>query len=344
MRSPLFVLLIIFLLSSTGLSARILPADTSVITCYHTAEKRLMEAFRLMQKHYYRKKAVNWDSLMNAAKQRLSASSNCEEALETVNWCFRMISETHSFVMPAPRAAIYKNDPTLKETPQMAVVVGEIKSELYADHGIAYLSVPWMSTSDEGIATRLADSLQGEIERLDQTGVKKWIIDLRQNSGGNCWPMIAGLGPLLGDGACGYFVTDSVKLAIRYQDGVSLQGRYARCRVSRKPYKTRYDNKLIVVLTGPKTSSSGEIVALAFKGKEQTWLFGEPTAGNTTANASYPLSDKSLLVLTVCQEADRFGNLHSGPVIPDRHISSHKTYNHEDPVLSEAIMWLHMQL
>jgi carboxyl-terminal processing protease len=335
---------LLYLLSvSSPVSARFLPSDTSRVSCYQHAEKRLMEAFRLMEKHYYKKNEVNWDSLMRAARQRLNASVDCEEALETVNWCFRLLSETHSFVMPAPKAAIYTNDPSLKSAPRLSQVVGEIKAELIGDDQIAYLAVPWMSTSDETIAALLADSLQREISRLDGTGIRKWIIDLRQNSGGNCWPMLAGLGPLLGEGVCGFFVSGSAKVPIRYENGAAYQGKYVRCAVTGKPYKMKADNKFIVVLTGGRTSSSGEIVALAFKGKAQTWLFGEPTAGNTTANASYPLSDKSLLVLTVCQEADRFGNLYSGPIVPDKLVSSKKTSNYDDVAKSEAIMWLQIQ-
>jgi C-terminal processing protease CtpA/Prc len=99
----------------------------------------------------------------------------------------------------------------------------------------------------------------------------------------------------------------------------------------------------VIVLTGRKTVSAGEIVALAFKGKEQAWLFGEPTAGLTTANATYSLSDHSMLVLTVCQEADHTGRICQGSILPDKLIPPPIHSGDpavEDSVRSAAVSWL----
>jgi C-terminal processing protease CtpA/Prc len=134
--------------------------------------------------------------------------------------------------------------------------------------------------------------------------------------------MLAGIGPLLGNGVCGYFVSDGEKVPIVYKDGAALQGRHVRCRLSNGCYVTRSPRKSIVVLTGRRTVSAGEILALAFKGKEGAWLYGEPTAGLTTANATYSLSDHSMLVLTVCREADHAGRICEGSVSPDKYIFS----------------------
>jgi carboxyl-terminal processing protease len=317
--------------------------DTSRNRCLQLAGKRLHEAFALMQKHYYKKDAVNWDSLFMVAKTRLTASGTCEDAYETVNWCFRQISEMHSFIMPAASAAVYTNDTVVLNTPpKLSRLVGELRGELLNDRSIAYLNIPWISTSDDVICRRIADSIQGLIETLDKKGAEKWIVDLRQNSGGNCWPMLAGLGPLLGDGICGYFVTDDTKLPIIYREGAAMQGSKVRCKVSR-PYNMNTDKKWIIVLTGPKTSSSGEIVAIAFKGKEHTLLYGQPTAGFTTANASYPLSDKSLLVLSVCMEADRTGKIYEGKIQPDEVIHPDLSNPGEDAAKAAAVRWLQMQ-
>ena len=317
--------------------------DTSTLTCRQIASRQLDEALSLMQKHYYRKNDINWDSLVTAAKARLSAAENCEDAFAIVNWCFHQLSESHSYIMPTARAALYNNDTVqLKRTPRLAQLVGEIKSELYPDRGIAYISVPWVSTTDSAIGTRIADSIQQLIASLDQSGISKWIIDLRKNIGGNCWPMLAGIGPLLGDGVCGFFVNSNERVPIIYRNGAAMQGSHVRCRISGNAYKTKYEKKNIIVLTGSKTSSSGEIVALAFKGKEGALQYGEPTAGFTTANSSYILSDKSMLVLTVSMEADRTGKVYEGALFPDETIVVDPENDSEDKVKWAAIMWLHI--
>jgi carboxyl-terminal processing protease len=198
---------------------------------------------------------------------------------------------------------------------------------------------------------RIADSLQQVIARLDTRRISRWIIDLRKNTGGNCWPMLAGIGPLLGDGVCGYFVADNERIPITYREGAAFQGRHVLCRVSHNGYHMQCSQKSIVVLTGHGTVSAGEIVALAFKGKEQVCLYGEPTAGLTTANATYTLSDHSMLVLTVCQEADHTGRICQGSIFPDKYISPHSRYGEgpdgdqtqTDPVRSAAVNWLQTQ-
>ena len=103
------------------------------------------------------------------------------------------------------------------------------------------------------------------------------------------------------------------------------------------------DKKSIIVLTGRRTVSSGEIIALAFKAREQVYFYGEPTAGYTTANATYTLSDNSMLVLTVCMEADRTGKICEGRIIPDEVFMAASGGSGNDAAMSAAVMWLASQ-
>lgn len=340
----LFLLFPAFILFTTPLRAASLPGDTTQLPCLEKAGKLLDEAIGFMQKNYYKKDWVDWNSLKDRAKSMLNASNNCDDAYAAITWCFRQLDEQHSFLMPPDKAALYTNDENLlSRTPSLAELVGEMKGEWLQD-SIAYITIPWVSTTDSLVCEQIADSLQAMIRRLDSKGVSKWIIDLRKNTGGNCWPMLAGIGPLLGDGICGYFVSTHSKIPISYQDGAALQGRHVRCRVSTNAYHTKHIHNSIVVLTGHKTVSAGEIVALAFKGKEQTYLYGEPTAGLTTANATYSLSDHSMLILTVCQEADHTGRICDGRILPDKYVSSEtRELAQQDPVKTAAINWLQSQ-
>jgi C-terminal processing protease CtpA/Prc len=293
-----------------------------------------------MKKYYYRKDGVPWDKITGEAQAKLKASNNCDDVYDIISWCFKQMDEQHSFIMPPKRAGQYNNDPSLGPLPPLSELVGEIRGECLSD-SIGYLTVPWVSTTDSFICMRIADSLQDLIARLDNKGVTRWIIDLRKNSGGNCWPMLAGIGPLLGDGVCGYFVNGGERIPITYRNGAALQGRHVLCRVSKEGYRMQHERKSIVVLTGRRTVSAGEIVALAFKGREEAYLLGEPTAGLTTANATYSLSDHSMLVLTVCREADATGKICEGSILPDKIISPVAMGPAEDdPVKNAAIDWL----
>lgn len=313
--------------------------DTTKSACLQKAAKVLDEAIGIMQKSYYKKDAVNWDSLSQAAKQRLSEAESCDDIYGIIDWCFKQFNEPHSFIMPPSKAAAYCYDTTrLKVRPVMRQMVGQMNAEAI-NGGIGYITVPWVGTTDPSICSIIADSLQHEIAMLDKQGVSKWIIDLRANSGGNCWPMLAGLGPLLGDGICGYFVSESDKVAFSYQGGAAFHGPYVRCQVQH-PYELKNSYKQIIVLTSGKTCSSGEIIALAFKGKERVSFYGEPTAGFTTANTTYNLSDNSMLVLTICKEADCKGKVCEGKIIPNELFILDPQDKGNDLVKTSAIMWL----
>ena len=314
--------------------------DTLPAPCMQKAEKLLDEVLGFMQKTYYRKNQVSWSDLTNRAHEQLHSAGSCDDAYSTISWCFRELNEHHSFIMPPNKAARYTGDEDLEVQPDLSQLVGEIRGEWLQD-SIGYLTIPWVSTEDSLICQRIADSLQAVIARLDSRGISRWIIDLRKNSGGNMWPMLTGLGPLLGDGVFGYFVGSNERVPISYRDGSAIQGRHVRCRVSHNGYRMLRDHPAVVVLTGRRTVSAGETVALAFRGKRQACLMGEPTAGLTTANATYSLSDKSMLVLSVCQEADRTGRICDGSIQPDKWVAAGPPA--DDAAKAAAINWLMTQ-
>lgn len=338
-----FLSLLIGILPARG--SNLAAGDSLPSPCLQKAEKLLDEAISFMQKTYYRRESVSWPELAAKARQQLQSAGSCDDVYSAISWCFRQLNEPHSFIMPPDKAARYTgNDNGLIPEPDLSSLVGEIRGEWLQD-SIGYLTIPWVRTTDSLICVRIADSLQAVIARLDSRGISRWIIDLRKNSGGNCWPMLTGVAPLLGDGVYGYFVssTSGERVPITYHDGSAFLGRHVLCRVSSKGYCTQRNRKSIVVLTGRRTVSAGEIVALAFRGREQTCLIGEPTAGLTTANATYPLSDRSMLVLTICQEADRTGRICEGSIQPDKFIEANSPAAGDDPARTAAVNWLLMQ-
>lgn len=312
---------------------------TTLLSGQDSAVYLFEQALEYIQRNPF-KKDVSWDSLVVASREQLSEATSIRDAHAVINRCLQQVQGAHSFVMPARHAALYHNDTAqLKRAPALRELVGPIGYEM-ADDNIGYISVPWISTSDPAICALMADSLQSLIGWLAARGATRWIVDLRRNSGGNCWPMLAGMGPLLGNGVCGYFVRKARVTNIRYQDGAALHGNTVMCRAGKPIVLTDRQRQQIVVLTGPKTSSSGEILALAFKGMPQVRLMGEPTAGFTTANTTYDLFDGSTLVLTICQEADRTGKVCEGKIIPDDLIMPNPLRKEDDPVKGNALMWL----
>jgi C-terminal processing protease CtpA/Prc len=179
-----------------------------------------------------------------------------------------------------------------------------------------------------------ATAIQATIRARDGSGVIGWIVDLRGNGGGNMWPMLAGVGPILGSGIAGYFVPPAgAPTPFSYRDGTSFEGNNAAASVA-APYELRQPNPRVAVLTNQAVASSGEAIAVAFRGRPGTRTFGADTCGLPTANESYTLSDGATLFLTVAREADRTMTLYDSPLPPDERI--------DDPALTvqRAIAWL----
>jgi C-terminal processing protease CtpA/Prc len=97
----------------------------------------------------------------------------------------------------------------------------------------------------------------------------------------------------------------------------------------------------VAVITGFYTMSSGEAVAIAFRGRPNTRSFGEPTAGKSTANQGERLSDGSMLLVTAALMADRNGMLYGIPIQPDERVDARAgTAAEEDHALAAAVNWL----
>src|SRR5207244_11064020 len=124
----------------------------------------------------------------------------------------------------------------------------------------------------------------------------------------NFWPMLAGIGPILGEGELGAFVGNPNKPdeIWSYNNGRSFL-KYEEMAQADHPYQLKQPFPPVAVLISPLTASSGEIVVVAFRGRPNTRSFGEPTAGATTANIDSDLSDGARLFVTSAIDADRTG-------------------------------------
>lgn len=73
------------------------------------------------------------------------------------------------------------------------------------DGGIGYLELPGVSSGPK--AANYDDTLNELLDQIDDGTLRGCIIDLRRNTGGTLWPMLAGIGPPAGAGKVGAFVS-----------------------------------------------------------------------------------------------------------------------------------------
>lgn len=214
----------------------------------------------------------------------------------------------------------------------------------YLGDGLAYVAVPGFSPLDAERQLAFAVQLQSLIRQLDtEHPVTGWVVDLRGNGGGNMYPMLAGLGPLTGPGELGYFVTGHREEPFGYRAGEAYSRKPGRGVRVPQPYTLRQPASPVAVLIGPRTASSGEITAQAFLGRPATRVFGQPSAGLTTANRLFSLPDGAELNLATSAEADRTHRQHVGPLVPDEAVPASAPAG-PDATLQAARDWLRQQV
>jgi carboxyl-terminal processing protease len=202
---------------------------------------------------------------------------------------------------------------------------------------IGYVKIGSFNFAVGAQSREFAQAIQDSIRVQDNDHIKGWIVDLRHNSGGNMWPMIAGAGPLIGEGTSGYFVyPDFDPRSWEYRNGTAYIGSSALQTVD-APYRMRQARPRVAVLIDDNTSNSAEAVVIAFKGRSDTRFFGTQTCGMTTSNATFNVFQGGQLNLAVARFADRDSQPYRGPIQPDEVIT--------DPgaVAPRAMEWIRSQ-
>lgn len=83
-------------------------------------------------------------------------------------------------------------------------------------------------------------------------------------------------------------------------------------------------------------ASSGEILTIALSNRENTKLFGTPTAGIPTIVRSWPLSDGALLGIVTGAFLDKLNNPYIHSIKPNLQVNN--INNNE--VIDKAIDWI----
>ena len=187
-------------------------------------------------------------------------------------------------------------------------------------HNLGYLELPGQNSSSPECEEAYAKIAHQIIRDLDQTAIGGWIIDLRRNTGGGLWFMLAGVGPILGEGECSSFVSPTGQFTAFYDQGRAWVEQDNYSAQVNEPYELKRLWPPVAVLTSQLTSSAGELVALAFRERPRTRSFGEPTYGTPTGNDGKELSDGAIIALTTHLGVDRTGRIYDHSLLPDQHV------------------------
>ncbi|RZI99463.1 MAG: hypothetical protein EON90_11390 [Brevundimonas sp.] len=281
---------------------------------------------------------VDWAALETDLRPRAQAARDTVDMLPVYRDLLAALHDGHSFVQADPvDLAAYRERSAVdleagrarKRWTSAFVGREEVAGETATlSNGRRYrlVVVPAMAGGGARASAKAAALFEATVTDIDTTCGH--VIDLRGNSGGNVWPMLLGLSPLLGDGLYGWSRDASGKAApyARITEGqaVVLEGQYADMTMARVDGWRAIDaaDRPTAVLFDDGTASSGEGVAVAFVGRPKTRSFGQTTFGVASSNEGLLLADGVNLVVTTALMRDRLGEVHPQGVAPDQWVST----------------------
>ena len=261
-----------------------------IVSCGDANRQYVRKAIRIMDKQGLFAEGPDWES---AKAEALSANpGSLEDAQEIVRTAAKVAGGKHSFLQLA--GSVISDATSVWPAPEVT----------FTESGIPVVSLPSFSGNrDEGV--KYASAVLSAIPE-DVPGV---VIDLRGNTGGNMYPMIAAVHRFLAnDDETLRFRTRGRTQWIPLSFAVQAAG-VQQCPRIECP---------VAILTDSLTASSGEAALICFRGLDYVRVFGGPTAGYASANQPFPLPGGDHLVLTTGCDVARTGEVFcDDPIEPD---------------------------
>jgi hypothetical protein len=317
----------------TTVDARTLPAPSP------EAARYVERALAIIDAHSVVRPQLDWPTYYAAVMEQTRGAVTETDAYLAIRFALATLADAHSHFTTPQQATFLASNPVGNALTGRAPIVphGEIVGE-----SIGYIRLPGFAGGTHAHQVEFAETVQRLLRELDSAGACGWLLDLRNNLGGNLWPMLAGLGPLLGDGSIGgSLAPDGERRHVWYEDGKAGLDEFVQLRV-RAPYELRRQNAPIAVLVNSSTASAGELLAIAFAARPETRSFGTPTRGATTVTRTFPLRDGAALVLAVASTLDRHGREYTGALEPDELVPEDERALalSDQPVFRAGASWL----
>lgn len=275
---------------------------------------------------------MDWPSFRSAVLYEARNAQTIEDTYPAIKLGLTLLGDRHSYYVTRSCEYIFNPDSPSAfgacaanpEPPAPARFpdIGYIRIRVYLD----------------GDREQRARVIDDAIRAEDRDGLVGWIVDLRNSHGGDMWPVVAGIGSVLGDGIAGYFMFlgNVVKDSWGYESGRALYGTKTIMEMA-TPVHLRRPMPRVAVLTDTGVSSSGEAIAAGFRERPNTRSFGQPTCGLSTGVTQVALVTGGTLGIVDTRMADRLHQAYGSALVPD------ETITDSSALIARAVAWLRGQ-
>lgn len=156
----------------------------------------LDEAIEKIRRHALKAETIDWDKARAKTLLYASGASTPAQTYDAIAYLLRGLKDNHSLFVSAME--------TRAGADNRRVDNFNLHSEMIGTH--ALLRIPGFGMAHQDRQVAFADDIAERIEKLAESSPCGWVLDLREDTGGNMYPMLAGLWPFLGDEILGYFV------------------------------------------------------------------------------------------------------------------------------------------
>ena len=308
----------------------------------------LDESLQILQQNAINRDSVDWNALRSRVYGKAAGAKSYEEVLPIYPYLFEQIGDHHGALKYKGKSYYWKGNSTRYTNQAVLNAVKKytsIKVQKIGRH-TGYILLPGNNDFNGKNINKEAQIIRDAIATIDSKKISGWIIDLRVNTGGSMYEMLAGLGLLLGDGKVGRFVDQHQKPEeswIIKGGNIYLDSAQVSNIANNNPVKKAKRKTVpIAVLLSGQTASSGEVVAISTIGRTGTIRIGENSAGYTTGNKGFEINKQAGLNLAVDFDADRTGKIYRDHITPEISISGGDDFENleRDQKVKAALDWL----
>lgn len=309
----------------------------SIFSQSKKAKATLDTVIFLMKKHSYNAKNVDWNKVTSEAYQLAADAKSPKQLEKSISYLFQQMEDYHGSFR-------YKNQKFRWKNTDVEVKVTEPYTEAFARkdnrfftsrlNNVGYLRIP---TSLQDIAKERTQALQDSLCKLLAGEPKGLIFDLRLNGGGHMMSMTMGVSNILEYGLVNPY--DEIRSDGYYQ---LVNGSMVNVNPFKETCERNHTDIPIVVIVGPWTASSAEMLAIILKNRPNTILIGEPTAGWISVVDGMRVDKNSHINLSIGYPEDINHVVYKSKIQPGIFIDGGDNFFnlHEDKKILKAIEWI----
>ena len=163
-----------------------------------TVQIHMDELLNTMEANSINRNTIVWTDFRSQVMTKVESAQTIELTYDAIKEALILLGDNHSSYKKESGSSIYSGinlGCNFNSQPAVTTIPSDI----------GYVKVKAFSGT-RGEAIVFARGIENQIKETDGEALKSWIVDLRGNTGGNMWPMISGIGSILGEGTAGYFI------------------------------------------------------------------------------------------------------------------------------------------